>query len=388
MWAAVALASTSRRAVVRRSALNGSIVSPDCASTSSRVTRPPRPVPCRRDGSIPRSVARRRTAGDRNDGPPRARSARCRCGQWWRGGRCRRCPSSPPASRVVAEPTRMLAACICSTASPGTTTGWRSPMRWPTSASAACRGRSTTGRSRSASRAGCSSRSRARATRRWGSASPVSSAPGTTGSSRTTATARWCSGSACRRSTSCCRRSGAPTIPRRAGGRCRATGATASATSSRRAAPPGASACPRWDARRRRATSCGGRCPGCTAYGDEVVYVSLGEGATSEGEFWESLNTACRLGLPVLYVVADNGYAISVRATDQAPAPISTLVRGFTGLHVTKLDGLRLLRRAPQGRGGDPAGACRSGPGPDPRDRHPAVLALTVRRPEQVPHAR
>jgi 2-oxoisovalerate dehydrogenase E1 component len=79
--------------------------------------------------------------------------------------------------------------------------------------------------------------------------------------------------------------------------------------------------------------------PGCRAAGDEVVYVSLGEGATSEGEFWESLNTACRLGLPVLYVVADNGYAISVRATDQAPGPISELVAGFRGLLVTKIDG-------------------------------------------------
>ena len=36
------------------------------------------------------------------------------------------------------------------------------------------------------------------------------------------------------------------------------------------------------------------------AYGDEITYVSLGEGATSEGEFWESLNTACRLHLPTL----------------------------------------------------------------------------------------
>ncbi len=79
--------------------------------------------------------------------------------------------------------------------------------------------------------------------------------------------------------------------------------------------------------------------PGCVAHGDEVTYVSLGEGATSQGEFWESLNTACRLALPVLYLVADNGYAISTRSTDQAPAPISELVAGFRGLHITKLDG-------------------------------------------------
>ncbi|MGH9033389.1 MAG: alpha-ketoacid dehydrogenase subunit alpha/beta, partial [Acidimicrobiia bacterium] len=79
--------------------------------------------------------------------------------------------------------------------------------------------------------------------------------------------------------------------------------------------------------------------PGCTAHGDEITYVSLGEGACSEGEFWESLNTACRLGLPVLYVVADNGYAISVRAGDQAPGPISEMVLGLRGLHVTGIDG-------------------------------------------------
>src|SRR5579872_3200893 len=78
---------------------------------------------------------------------------------------------------------------------------------------------------------------------------------------------------------------------------------------------------------------------GCRAEGDEITYVSLGEGATSEGEFWESLNTACTLHLPVLYVVADNGYAISVRAEDQSPAPVSEMVRGFRGLAVTKMDG-------------------------------------------------
>ncbi|HVE90793.1 MAG TPA: dehydrogenase E1 component subunit alpha/beta [Actinomycetota bacterium] len=72
---------------------------------------------------------------------------------------------------------------------------------------------------------------------------------------------------------------------------------------------------------------------------DEVTYVSLGEGACSEGEFWEALSSACTLKLPVLFVVADNGYAISVRSSDQAPAPVSELVRGFKGLSITKLDG-------------------------------------------------
>ena len=79
--------------------------------------------------------------------------------------------------------------------------------------------------------------------------------------------------------------------------------------------------------------------PGCTAHGDELTYVSLGEGATSEGEFWESLNTACTLHLPVLYLVADNGYAISVPVSEQGPAPISELVRGFRGLDVHQVDG-------------------------------------------------
>ncbi|MDQ1436987.1 MAG: 2-oxoisovalerate dehydrogenase component [Acidimicrobiaceae bacterium] len=79
--------------------------------------------------------------------------------------------------------------------------------------------------------------------------------------------------------------------------------------------------------------------PGCTAQGDELTYVSLGEGATSEGEFWESLNTACTLHLPVLFVVADNGYAISVPSSDQSPAPISEMVAGFRGLDVYRFDG-------------------------------------------------
>jgi 2-oxoisovalerate dehydrogenase E1 component len=79
--------------------------------------------------------------------------------------------------------------------------------------------------------------------------------------------------------------------------------------------------------------------PGTQAYGDELTYVSLGEGACSEGEFWESLNTACTMHLPVLYLVADNGFAISVPTSDQAPGPVSDLVRGFSGLEVHHLDG-------------------------------------------------
>ncbi|MEY2426039.1 MAG: 2-oxoisovalerate dehydrogenase component, partial [Actinomycetota bacterium] len=79
--------------------------------------------------------------------------------------------------------------------------------------------------------------------------------------------------------------------------------------------------------------------PGCVAHGDELTYVSLGEGATSEGEFWESLNTACVEHLPVLYVVADNGFAISVPASEQSPAPVAELVRGFRGLAIHRFDG-------------------------------------------------
>ena len=73
---------------------------------------------------------------------------------------------------------------------------------------------------------------------------------------------------------------------------------------------------------------------------DEVVYLSAGEGATSEGEFWESLNAACLGRLPVVYVVEDNGYAISVPVEVQtAGGDISKLVASFPGLFVQSIDG-------------------------------------------------
>jgi 2-oxoisovalerate dehydrogenase E1 component len=74
--------------------------------------------------------------------------------------------------------------------------------------------------------------------------------------------------------------------------------------------------------------------------GDEVAYVSLGDGTTSEGEFWEALNSACNLKLPVLFHIEDNGYAISVPVeVNTAGGSISKLVTGFPDLHIEEIDG-------------------------------------------------
>jgi 2-oxoisovalerate dehydrogenase E1 component len=83
-----------------------------------------------------------------------------------------------------------------------------------------------------------------------------------------------------------------------------------------------------------------GRSPAAVHHADEVTYVSVGDGATSEGEFWESLNTACTRNVPVLYLVEDNGYAISVPVDVQTPGgDISRIVEGIPGLHVLRCDG-------------------------------------------------
>src|SRR3954447_16155999 len=77
---------------------------------------------------------------------------------------------------------------------------------------------------------------------------------------------------------------------------------------------------------------------------DEVVLITTGDGTTSEGEFWESLSTACNLKLPAVYLVEDNGYAISVPVEVNTPGgSISKIVTGFPGLFIQEVDGCDVL---------------------------------------------
>ncbi len=96
---------------------------------------------------------------------------------------------------------------------------------------------------------------------------------------------------------------------------------------------------------------------------DEVTLVTSGEGATSEGEFWEALNAACLKSLPLLFLVEDNGYAISVPIEAQtAGGSVSKLTEGFPGLFRQEVDGTDFLAsyRALKAA----AAYCREGRGP------------------------
>ncbi len=78
--------------------------------------------------------------------------------------------------------------------------------------------------------------------------------------------------------------------------------------------------------------------------GDEVILCTTGDGTTSQGEFWESLNTASNLKLPVVYIVEDNGYAISVPVeVGTTGGSISALVKDFPDLYVQQVDGCDLI---------------------------------------------
>ena len=112
---------------------------------------------------------------------------------------------------------------------------------------------------------------------------------------------------------------------------------------------------------------------GLTHYPDEIAYVSGGDGSTSEGEFFEAINAACLRRVPVLFLVQDNGYAISVPIEAQtAGGSISKLVSNFAGLMVEECDGAdplecyAVLSRA--------ASYCRT-------QRQPALVHAHVTRP-------
>ena len=97
--------------------------------------------------------------------------------------------------------------------------------------------------------------------------------------------------------------------------------------------------------------------------GDEITLVTAGDGATSEGEFWEAVNAASLNRLPVLFLIEDNGYAISVPVECQtAGGSISNLLEGFPGLFRQQVDGTDFLASY---RAMEAAAAwCREGKGP------------------------
>ncbi len=122
-----------------------------------------------------------------------------------------------------------------------------------------------------------------------------------------------------------------------------------------------------------QAVGCAEACRRLEPESDQVVLVTSGDGATSEGEFWESVNAACLGRLPVIFLIEDNGYAISVPIERQtAGGNIAALVSGFPALFVQEVDGCdfvashRAVRQA--------AEYCRAGHGP-------ALIRATCIRP-------
>jgi 2-oxoisovalerate dehydrogenase E1 component len=110
---------------------------------------------------------------------------------------------------------------------------------------------------------------------------------------------------------------------------------------------------------------------------DEVVYVSSGEGATSEGEFHEALNWAARQKLPVIFLIQDNKYAISVPKKDQHAADsVYTLSSGYQGLHRYEIDGCDFIESF--NIASEAVETARKGEGPS------LILAHTVRL---LPHS-
>jgi len=110
---------------------------------------------------------------------------------------------------------------------------------------------------------------------------------------------------------------------------------------------------------------------------DEVVYVSSGEGATSEGEFHEAVNWAAREKLPVIFLIQDNKYAISVTKQEQTAAgSVHDLVSGYKGLNRYEIDGCDFLQSYDTAR--EAVAKARKGEGPS------LILAHTVRL---LPHS-
>ena len=106
---------------------------------------------------------------------------------------------------------------------------------------------------------------------------------------------------------------------------------------------------------------------------DAVTLTSVGEGATSEGEFWEAINAACLEALPVIFLVQDNGFAISVPVEHQTPGgDISRLVSSHPNLRSFRCDGTDFV--ASYGTFAEAVNYCR-------RERKPAFVHAYCTRP-------